>query len=858
MRKWPKLLTAAGGVTLLLLITACESYFFYPAPQFEVEYSGSGAFVNWETPHVSPLALGKDGGRLYAVNTPADCVEIFDVTTGTPRHSGSIPVGLDPVSVRPRTETEIWVVNHVSDSISIIDTERMTVIQTLHPGDEPADVAFAAGRAFVTCSQINTVAVFELNDLAAPPQILAIEGEDPRALAVSPDGATVYAAVFQSGNHTTLAPWEFVSDSSGPYQGVNPPPNAGVAFDPPLNPDLPPAPPGSIIVRKDAATGQWLDDVGGDWSAMIYWDQHDHDIARIDASSLAISYTTRLMNACMQLAVHPDGRVIVVGTDATNEIRFEPNLTGKFVHSIAAIFDDSVGTGPQLHDLNPHLADAYATGAKTVDANLREQSLADPRGVAFTADGQRGFVTGMGSNNVAVIDADAQVLAQINVGEGPTGIVVDDSRGLLYVLNRFDASISTVDLDTQTEIERTPFFDPTPGSIRAGRPFLYDAQLTSGLGVTACGACHIDARNDQLAWDLGDPSGAMKPFDQTCNHPFLDLPVGQCEDWHPLKGPMTTQTLQHIIGTEPFHWRGDRENLAAFNGAFVSLLGRDQKLSDDQMHAFGEFLGTIQFPPNPNTHLDGSLKEWLSDGSTPIDGSPANGRRLFFKKGIDLGLARCNDCHDIPELGVGTNHKITPRELLIIPHQSIKVPQIRDMFEKTGFSRESTSNNLGFGHNHDGNVDGLVNFFHIPNFTGFSEGKQGEQERRDIISFVFSMSTDTHAAVGAQVTLAGAPDAAQMDRLELFRGLADAGVVGVVAQGEYRGELRGFAYFGDGVFQSDRFAELVAWDELRSGANADNILTWTVTPAGSEKRIGIDRDLNGVLNGDEPGPTPSP
>ena len=43
----------------------------------------------------------------------------------------------------------------------------------------------------------------------------------------------------------------------------------------------------------------------------------------------------------------------------------------------------------------------------------------------------------------------------------------------------------------------------------------------------------------------------------------------------PQKGPMTTQTLQDIIGKEPHHWRGDRDGIEAFNGAFESLLGDD-------------------------------------------------------------------------------------------------------------------------------------------------------------------------------------------------------------------------------------------------------------------------------------------
>jgi hypothetical protein len=62
------------------------------------------------------------------------------------------------------------------------------------------------------------------------------------------------------------------------------------------------------------------------------WDLYDHDLAFIDASTLEVYYATGLMNICMALGVNPaTGQVTVVGTDGTNEKRFEPNVNGTFV-----------------------------------------------------------------------------------------------------------------------------------------------------------------------------------------------------------------------------------------------------------------------------------------------------------------------------------------------------------------------------------------------------------------------------------------------------------------------------------------------------------------------------------------------
>src|SRR5438876_449361 len=72
---------------------------------------------------------------------------------------------------------------------------------TWRPG---TDVAFAGGKAFVAVFQEDALRVFNLSDLTLPPQKLDLFGNNPRALAVSKDGSTVYAVVQNSGNQTTV------------------------------------------------------------------------------------------------------------------------------------------------------------------------------------------------------------------------------------------------------------------------------------------------------------------------------------------------------------------------------------------------------------------------------------------------------------------------------------------------------------------------------------------------------------------------------------------------------------------------------------------------------------------------------
>jgi YVTN family beta-propeller protein len=897
-----------------------------------------GSFVNWENAPVHPLEKTPDSSRLLAANLADNRLEIFDITSGTPRHVGAIPVGLDPVSVRARTATEIWVVNHISDSVSIVSLATMNVVATLRTDDEPCGVVFAGTpqRAFVSCSQANAVLVFDPANLATAPTRINIVGEDPRSMAVSADGSEVYVAVFESGNRSTILaggaedgtigfPPNAVNNTASPYfnsqqpfqLGVNPPnppPNNGASFSPPINPAVGTPPRVGMIVKKNAA-GQWMDDNNHDWTHMVSgpqaatsgrpvgWDLWDHDVAIISASTLTVSrYATGVTNLCMSLAVNPaSGQITVIGTDATNEIRFEPVVQGRFIRVEMGRVDPATPTTLGRTDLNPHIVSHYGTTIpfESIPQDQREQSLGDPRGIVWNAAGTIGYVSGMGSNNVIVIDANGNRIGAnptIHVGEGPTGMVLDETRGRLYVLNRFEATISVVNTATESELfPRAALYDPTPAAIRDGRHVLYNTHENSGLGHIACASCHVDARMDRLAWDLGDPSGLMKVFNQNCN---AGLPLGPaCEDWHPMKGPMTTQTLQDIIGKEPHHWRGDRDGIEEFAQAFAGLQGSDEPLSPADMQDFEDFLATITFPPNPFRNFDNTLPTNLplpghhttgrfGPAGQPLpNGNAVTGLNSYRTARLDGGLD-CVTCHTLPTGAgpdgriVGLNFQPIPpgpngeRHLMMVSvdgstNVSIKVPQTRNDYEKTGFDMTQTRNTAGFGVLHDGSVDSLERFVAEPVFSVTSN-----QMVANLVAFLLAMSgselplgsptnplqlpgpssRDSHAAVGWQTTLidAASPAPGQLTLINNMITQANSGRVGLVVKGRVNGEQRGYRYnTADGTFQSDRAAEVVTTAALQALAAPGSELTYTVVPFVSRTRIGIDRDEDGFFDQDE-------
>ena len=116
-------------------------------------FHAAAVYVNFEGKQTSPIRLSPDGTRLFAVNTPDARLSVFDVTQpSNPRLIAEIPVGVEPVSVNPRNNDEVWVVNEVSDSISVVSVSQRMVTDAIYVKDEPADVVFAGGNAFISAS----------------------------------------------------------------------------------------------------------------------------------------------------------------------------------------------------------------------------------------------------------------------------------------------------------------------------------------------------------------------------------------------------------------------------------------------------------------------------------------------------------------------------------------------------------------------------------------------------------------------------------------------------------------------------------------------------------------------------------
>ncbi len=828
-----------------------------------------------------PLATSPDGNTLFAVNTPNGTLEIFDLSTGTPVFQNRVPVGLEPVAVAASPDgSEAWVVNHVSDSVSVVALSGVPhVSRTLLVGDEPRDIVFAGDppRAFITTAhrgqrrgdpvlanvpgagdpQFTTpgvpradVWIFDpLNPTAEIPiRIMSFFTDTPRALAVSPDRGTVYVAGFKTGNQTTTViddrickgfaaakPCVLRDGSISP--GGNPGPAADALGEP--------APDTGLIVKFNNTSGHWEDELQRAWDNSVRFNLPDTDVFAIDANALTQTAAyAHVGTALFNMASNPvTGALYVSNTESFNQVRFEGpgTLAGHTVQGHLAETRITVINGSTVapRHLNKHLDYSKLAGSAGFDLTARDHSLATPLDMAVTADGQTLYLAAFGSSKVGVFatgsleddsfDPVAQSANYIPVsGGGPSGLALDEGRGVLYVMTRFDNSVKVVDLASNQEVAALVLPNPEPPSVVNGRPMLYDATRFSGNGEATCSSCHHFGDMDDLAWDLGNPDAAVTKSPIPINfggfltnsliRQILGITLtingsGKPEDFHPMKGPFTTQTLRGLKNSGAMHWRGDRSTGPAgtsafdpnvsfnnFAPAFQALVGSPDQPSAAQMQAFADFQLQVFLPPNPVRNLDNSLtgsQQRAADfysGARPSDGvNSALADALVGKASFS-----CNGCHVLDAsqgfFGTGGNQSFEN-----LP-QIVKIPHLRNTYAKVGmfgtpsasFYDAADSGNMGdqirgFGFTGDGSTDTMFRFFSASVFRPTSNSglpsKDPDQMRRDLEQFMLAFDTDLAPIVGQQVTLTSTNAATAGARIDLMMQRAAAPFVSKALNG---------------------------------------------------------------------------
>ena len=408
---------------------------------------------SYMSPHASPIAVSDH--FVFAVNTPADTLDIIDKARAAVVHR--VNVGIDPVSVAVRPDAkEVWVANHISDSVSVIDIEPgsptylqvVATIQAFEKGsratyfDEPVGIAFASNeKAYIALSAENEIAVIDVPTRKLVKR-LEIVGQDPRAISVR--GDRLYVIPFESNNQTQL--------SGGKQEAIG---SDLVTFD---------AWDHSISNNNVLSLGHVVD-------IIKHPEVPDRDLFVFDTKTdKLIEVVDSIGTLLYGVAVDSKGRVFVAQTDARNDVNGRAGTkkhglaeleNRAFLNQITRIeFNGSKASPPEFIDLEP------APPAE-IDAAT---ALATPFAIAVSDDDQILVASAAGSDKVFTVDPNTgQVLGRVKVDAVPRGIALESEKtgkaSRAWVHNSIANTVSIVELKNPAKpiVTKTiALEDPTP------------------------------------------------------------------------------------------------------------------------------------------------------------------------------------------------------------------------------------------------------------------------------------------------------------------------------------------------------------------------------------------------------------
>lgn len=689
-----------------------------------------------ESPHSNPIAI--NGDYVYVTNTPSSTVDVID--RNSQKIIERIHVGIDPVSIAVRPDgKEVWVSNHVSDSVSVIDSDPQSptfhvVIATIQEFDsknattfdEPVGIAFASNsKAYVALSSANQIAVIDVKSRSIINRLI-IKAQDPRAITVK--GDKLYVIPFESGNRTQI--------SGGKKENID---GNLVTFDAWQH----------VIRNNNVLSLGYVADI------VKRSDQPDKDLFIFDTKTdRQIEWVETLGTLLYGITVDSKGQVFITQTDARNDIN---GKAGTKKHSLLELGNRPYlnqitqlvlkndrrlnynGNNKYYFDLEPSPPEQFA----------KDTALATPYAIQVSDDDSTLIATAAASSKVFSVNTKSgKILGQLTVGEGPRGIALEKGKlNKAWVYSAFDNTVSYIDVSNPINLKLNTVIvleDPTNPVVKRGRIYFNSAQGSS-TGTFSCASCHPDGHTDQLLWVLDTPivTGGKQIM------PRLTMPVRGLRD------------------TEPFHWDGTKGdpyggiNSANLNwgakpnckindpisclrqliddniATTMSLPNRvnQNTFSDSERNAMAVYLMSVPYPPAPKRSYTDTLTN-----------DARRGFSLFHVEGDNDPKERspniCGNCHRMPFL-------VSARTL--DPRIGMKATTWRGAYDRFQITPQARANVIDFPWVKQISNEGRDERSF---WRGSWSGESGPRTRFDPVwDMVLEMSTGYSGAFARQVTL---------------------------------------------------------------------------------------------------------
>ena len=549
--------------------------------------------------------------------------------------------------------TTVFVVNPDSGSVSAIDTASETTLDEIIVGRDPRILAVGPDgqRLYVTSRASATLTILDIQSFSALATLRV--GPEPYGVVADPNGHFVYVAASGAARidvvDTELAQ---VVDT--------------IATQPR---------PKGLAISQDGTRLYVTHFLSGTVSV----------IDLTDRSVRTVIATGPESNIAQRLVLHP-----------TNNRAYLPHIRSN-VSNPHPLFDTTLFPVVSVIDLatDQHLL------PERLELSVVDRPVNLPFDLALSSEGQRAHIVYLGSGDLSVIDlVNRELLAHLEVGDGPRGIVLTPDDRTAYVANSLSDDVSIIDLSTFEEVKRIPVTtSPLSPELKRGKLLFISSRSTrvSRDRWMSCESCHADGEQDGRTWQFPD-------------------------------GPRNTTNLRGLAHTQPLHWSADRDEVQDFEFTIRELQAGTGLIEDEEPHpelgqpntglsadldALAAFVASLQPKPSPFRRADGTL--------TP---EALRGQAVFHR--TDVG---CADCHVPPlftdllmhDIGTGNG----PGELL---GPAFDTPSLRGIWHTAPYLHDGRASTLR---------DVLVT--HNPADQHGQTSHLSEAEGHDLVAFLRSL-----------------------------------------------------------------------------------------------------------------------
>jgi YVTN family beta-propeller protein len=259
-----------------------------------------------------------------------------------------------------------------------------------------------------------------------------------------------------------------------------------------------------------------------------------------------------------------------------------------------------------------------------------EHGAGDPGQIVITTDGTQ-VVCISGVNEIAVRDHYLKPFTRIKVGRRPQAVALSSDGSTAYVTNRFDDSVSIVNLAKRKTIKTVRLNQGLEDSLAMhGEKLFYDARISLDNWYS-CNSCHTDGHTNSLLNDNLD-----------------DATIGT---------PKRVLSLLGVKDTGPWGWTASQTTLQAQvqHSLSVTMQAAPQKKDSKQrVKALTDFLNTLKPPPSISKARAAFKSGNESDGKVNTRDQIAainRGKRIFQAAG-------CSDCHKSPTFTTAKSYDV--------------------------------------------------------------------------------------------------------------------------------------------------------------------------------------------------------